>query len=147
MANTMVRWTAAGALALAAVGGAGSFEARAGASPFAGVYSGVVPQPSNEWTWDITISNTGAVKGAYFYGDSTDYYRGSLSGKVTGAGAISFKGSDSGKVHDWYTGTGDVIRFRSDFAISGTVSLDANGDLATSFQLSGGRGPITWYRQ
>jgi hypothetical protein len=143
----MLRWMTAGALAAVAIAGVGSQKAGAAASPFAGVYSGVVPQPSNEWTWEITISNTGAVKGSYYYGDSTDYYRGSLSGKVSDAGSISIKGSDTAHVHNWYDGSGDLIRYRGSFAITGTVALDANGDLDTSFELSGNRGAITWYRQ
>src|SRR5262245_29760916 len=70
MSRATVRWTLAGAVALAAAGVTGGLEAEAaqpsaGPSPFAGSYLGGMPgqDPTGPSPWPITVASDAAVSG------------------------------------------------------------------------------------
>jgi hypothetical protein len=135
MSRTMMKWTMAGALALAAVGvvGAGTAQAKgapATASPFAGSYYGDVPGYPFSWP-RIDISASGRIDGDWST-SATTY--GLMDGSVSAAGSMRCRGSYSFH-EDWYSLSGS-IRFNASVTKGSDGVLHGTTDTGATF---------TWY--
>src|SRR5262245_29012164 len=94
MSRRMVRWTVAGALALAGAGVLGGLgvdlpAAEAGGVPFRGSFVGGVP--GTYYDWSISIKGSGSIIGTCHF-DNVISTRGSLSGTVDRDGSMHFTG-------------------------------------------------------
>jgi hypothetical protein len=158
MSRAMVRWTVAGALALAAAwGGVESREARAAPNSTSSRYVGDWPNTGTTTTWDIAIRSSGAVSGSYKQTSSvwlTPQYGGggpvrvrfTDSGTMTGTlvgGALSISGTQireaSSKDAPQYNYT-----YTSDFARTAAVVPDADGNLRGTSDTGE---TFVWWRQ
>jgi hypothetical protein len=156
MSRAMVRWTVAGALALAAVGVMGgtgpltTAEAAPSVSPFAGSYAGSVPGTFS-WGWNLVVSRSGGVTGGGsgsggFYGTGWTW-TGTLSGSLRSDGLLKVTGHE---VREYSSSepTLDQDPVKVNFKGQATLTRQADGTLTGMWtDASGGSWPLTWYPQ
>ena len=156
MANTMVRWTAAGALALAAAGVLGGFVPDAATAEAAGKSTKYIAPYQGNTNWAISLSSSGAVKGSF--NESSNHWEtgwngsahvwvkhsGTLTGTLVG-GVVSVT-ADTLLERTKKFNTGEITKesYPGHFEYTATAAADAAGNLVLTFADGS---TTTWYRQ
>ena len=145
MTRARLRWAVAGAVAVAGafggvVPGATTADAGPSASPFAGQYVGLIPYVGGVagYPWDITIRNSGAVKGSSSYTvrfpHKYEFWHETWSGLF--AGSIDANGmlEITGELTDKLNGG---ISYTATFESTLAVTKNASGDLIVTSVATG----------
>jgi hypothetical protein len=124
-------------------------------SPFAGKYEGHVPNVTAVVPWNVTISDSGGVKGSYShrfkyvdrrdpFSEGTWTWTGAFAGSVNSTGRLEISGTQTFKF-DPAIRTGDTTTSETTFACSASAVLDVNGDLVVT-DIATGTSEV-WMRQ
>ena len=105
-------------------------DARAGASSFAGSYAGTIPGTNSLFN-PILIAANGSVKSSYEWWFGSVTYSGSMSGRVSDAGALSVRGWIGGGTYPSPGGGGNSGKSvdKHYFAVDAVVALDSAGNV------------------
>jgi hypothetical protein len=148
MAGSMIRWTLAGCMALAALGAAGALdvgsataEAAPSVSPFAGTYVGADPRG---WypSWNVAISSGGQITSSF--GSGGDFTKGTVSGQISADGTYSFTVTVITAGYDFGKRDPRVPRSKQIYTSAGSMASDADGNLVGTADTGGS---FLWLRR